>query len=201
MHRARGARRGPGAAAVLAAVLAAGPALAWSPAPAAAARPGPAALAPPLGTSVLSVRRLPGWLQATVASQQLTRALAAVTSAGSLGAAATTTCLEVDQGSSVLFELHPEMELVPASNLKLFTAVAAMAELGPDYHFTTSVEATAAPAGGIVTGDLFLVGGGDPLLRTPDFVNGLPNATPLYTSFTQLAAEVHAAGVTEITGG
>ncbi|MGH9076538.1 MAG: D-alanyl-D-alanine carboxypeptidase, partial [Acidimicrobiales bacterium] len=50
-------------------------------------------------------------------------------------------------------------------------------------------------------GDLFLVGGRDPLLRTPDFVNGLPNATPLYTSFTQLAAEVHAAGVTEITGG
>ena len=38
--------------------------------------------------------------------------------------------------------------------------------LGADYTFTTDVRGGAAPAGGVVAGDLYLVGGGDPLLTS-----------------------------------
>jgi len=53
---------------------------------------------------------------------------------------------------------------VPASTLKLFTAAAALAQLGPDHRFTTSVRLD--PAGRDVVPRVVLVGGGDPLLAT-----------------------------------
>jgi len=51
---------------------------------------------------------------------------------------------------------------VPASTLKLFTATAALSELGPDHRFTTSVVQT----GRSRQPTLVLVGGGDPLLAS-----------------------------------
>ncbi len=50
---------------------------------------------------------------------------------------------------------------IPASTLKIFTAVAALTVLEPGQRFTTSVVRTGSPG----SGDLVLVGGGDPLLR------------------------------------
>lgn len=53
---------------------------------------------------------------------------------------------------------------VPASNVKLFTAAAALLRLGQEYRFHTLVLAREQPgANGRVQGDLYLVGGGDPL--------------------------------------
>jgi D-alanyl-D-alanine carboxypeptidase/D-alanyl-D-alanine-endopeptidase (penicillin-binding protein 4) len=53
---------------------------------------------------------------------------------------------------------------------------------------------------GVVTGDLYLVGGGDPFLRTAAYVAALPEPEPTFTSMAQLAAQVKAAGITSITG-
>ena len=50
---------------------------------------------------------------------------------------------------------------IPASTLKVFTAVAALSVLEPDHRFPTSVVRT----GGADPARLVLVGGGDPLLR------------------------------------
>lgn len=58
----------------------------------------------------------------------------------------------------VLWEVESQTPVVPASVLKLVTARAALRVLGPHYRFTTRVVA------GTVTGEIWLVGGGDPTL-------------------------------------
>ncbi|MUL42141.1 D-alanyl-D-alanine carboxypeptidase/D-alanyl-D-alanine-endopeptidase [Streptomonospora sp. PA3] len=86
----------------------------------------------------------------------------------------------------VLYRSNARTELVPASNAKLLTSAAAMEVLGPDYRFTTTVSAGEDPGDGVVDGDLYLVGTGDPTL-TADAVD-------------DLAAEVASSGVNEVTG-
>jgi D-alanyl-D-alanine carboxypeptidase/D-alanyl-D-alanine-endopeptidase (penicillin-binding protein 4) len=57
-------------------------------------------------------------------------------------------------------------------------------------------------AGGVVAGDLYLVGGGDPLLRTPDW-DGKLIGYPLpaeATNLDALAEQIAAAGITRIDG-
>jgi D-alanyl-D-alanine carboxypeptidase/D-alanyl-D-alanine-endopeptidase (penicillin-binding protein 4) len=51
-----------------------------------------------------------------------------------------------------------------------------------------------------VTGNLYLVGGGDPLLRTPDYAATLYPPEPIYDNLATLADRVKAAGVTAVTG-
>jgi D-alanyl-D-alanine carboxypeptidase/D-alanyl-D-alanine-endopeptidase (penicillin-binding protein 4) len=84
---------------------------------------------------------------------------------------------------------QPDLPLNPASNQKLYTAMAAYATLDPGFAFTTEVRATGAVEGGIVHGDLVLVGGGDPTLRARG-----PH------SLAALAAALDRAGIERVTG-
>lgn len=61
---------------------------------------------------------------------------------------------------------------VPASNLKLFTAVAALLYLGPDYQYQTTLLTDAANSNnGILTGNIYLKFSGDPDLTTEQLNN------------------------------
>ena len=61
-----------------------------------------------------------------------------------------------------LFELNPRTLLVPASIAKLASVATAAEAVGWDYRFETTLRATGAIAGGTLTGDLLVVGSGDP---------------------------------------
>jgi D-alanyl-D-alanine carboxypeptidase/D-alanyl-D-alanine-endopeptidase (penicillin-binding protein 4) len=58
------------------------------------------------------------------------------------------------------------MPLVPASTIKLIVAATSLADLGPAYRFTTSIAASGPVQGDALQGDLYLVGGGDPVLAS-----------------------------------
>jgi len=69
-----------------------------------------------------------------------------------------------------LYEMNADRYFVPASNMKLFTTALALAKLGPDYRFHTTLEShgTISPEG-MLSGDLLLVGRGDPNLSNRKF--------------------------------
>ena len=176
-------------------------------APSAGAAPGagptPAGTAPEVGallpvTPILSIRRLPGWITTTAADARLAAGLPAILAR--LGPALKTSCLVVSRGNQVIFAENPTEELVPASNIKLLTATAVLEKLGAGARISTSVTASVRPVGRTLHGNLYLVGGGDPLLRTPAYVTAHYLPQPLSTSFPALAARVRAAGITRITG-
>ena len=72
--------------------------------------------------------------------------------------------VEVDTGE-VIAERNPHMPLAPASNMKLFTTGAAVDLLHPDFEITTTlfVRGNIDPSG-TLTGDVKLVGHGDPTI-------------------------------------
>jgi len=167
---------------------------------AAAAPPAPAPAPAPV-TPVLSLRRLPGVAASVVGDRRLAASLGPLMAG--VGGPSGHACLSVrDPGGGDLFDLNPGLSLIPASTIKLETATAALARLGPGTHFATEVRAGVAPAAGAVAGDLWLVGQGDPLLATADYasVAGYHNLPRLATSMEALADRVAAAGVRSVTG-
>jgi serine-type D-Ala-D-Ala carboxypeptidase/endopeptidase (penicillin-binding protein 4) len=94
--------------------------------------------------------------------------------------------VDLDTGE-VLFAEDPDVLRVPASVEKLYTTATALLRLGPQASLPTTALAAATPdPDGVLVGDLFLRGGGDPTFG------------PVQAS--QLAALVRLAGVREITG-
>ncbi len=84
---------------------------------------------------------------------------------------------------------NADLALTPASTQKLLTAVAALAALGPDADLETTVRAHGPVTDGRLQGDLVLVGGGDPSLRSGGT-----------HSLDELAAQVRATGIRRVTG-
>jgi serine-type D-Ala-D-Ala carboxypeptidase/endopeptidase (penicillin-binding protein 4) len=108
------------------------------------------------------------------------------------------TCLTVQAGP-VRFDHRGDDPQVPASATKVLTGVAALTALGPDFRHVTSVTSAAPPADGVVAGDLFLVGGGDPLLAVGEYAARYLRPQP-FSDLRALADAVVAAGVQRVDG-
>lgn len=147
-------------------------------------------------TPVLSARRVPDHITEDIADRRLAAALTGV-----VGAAPQDTCLVVDAGGRPIIAHQAATALIPASNEKVLVAAAALEELGPRHRYTTTVQARSQPNGqGVIDGDLFLVGGGDPVLSTRRYAAISERQSQAHTSLETLADRVAAAGVTEVRG-
>ncbi|MFZ9627755.1 MAG: D-alanyl-D-alanine carboxypeptidase/D-alanyl-D-alanine endopeptidase [Ilumatobacteraceae bacterium] len=154
------------------------------------AAPPPAALVTPL----LSVRRAPAVLARDVNLAAFTAEVTAF-----LDRIGDASCAAFSIDGVPVAAKNETQQVRPASNVKLITASVAAEVLGLDYTFTTEVRG--ALSGGVVTGNLYLVGGGDPVLNN-SWWNG-PNAKfPPFnsTSVEEFVDRIVAAGVTRIDG-
>lgn len=84
-----------------------------------------------------------------------------------------------------------------ASNAKLYTTAAALERFGPEGRFSTGLWTDGTVVGGVVTGDVYLRGGGDPLFGSADYVGKYFGSR---ATVEQLALKLRTTGVTEITG-
>ena len=92
-------------------------------------------------------------------------------------------------------EYNPDLRLLPASNTKLLSTGLALRELGGDYRFRTTVAYSGSIENGVLKGDLYIVGGGDPTIGARDSI-----AYPLLTTFCAWEKIIRDAGITRIDG-
>ncbi len=71
--------------------------------------------------------------------------------------------VSLDTGE-VVYERNSHKLFVPASNMKILTAAAVLHLLGEDYVFQTPVTTSGRISGGVLKGDLVVVGSGDPTI-------------------------------------
>jgi D-alanyl-D-alanine carboxypeptidase/D-alanyl-D-alanine-endopeptidase (penicillin-binding protein 4) len=111
------------------------------------------------------------------------------------------TCLTVVADGATAYDHRGSDLQIPASTQKLLTASAALAAIDPATTFRTELVAAGPVAGGVVDGDLVLVGGGDPVLTTDRYAaaTARPAERPT-TRLDELVEQLLAAGITEVRG-
>ena len=158
-----------------------------------------AAASPPetvVATPIASARRVPEVLVRPVASRNLDAALQPI-----LATAPAETCLEVRDLATPAAGHQEGTPLVPASNMKLVVAAAAIDLLGADTRLTTRFATDGTPTdGSTVRGNLYMVGGGDPLLTTDGYQARMRHGTQPETDLEAVADQIVDSGVRHITG-
>lgn len=101
------------------------------------------------------------------------------------GAEAGFVVIDLERGTTIA-DHNAERFLLPASTVKLATALVALDVLGPDHRYRTELRTNGTVDAGLLRGDLILRGGGDPLLDIADLIT--------------LAKSLKNRGVREITG-
>lgn len=150
-----------------------------------------------LRTPMLTARRVPRTLQAPVVDERIGGALRAL-----VRSSPPETCLLVQVDDRTLEPAsRVDVGLVPASTEKLLTTYAASLVLGLDFRFTTTVAADRPPQDGVVDGDLYLIGSGDPFLSTANWWTQYESTDGRHhTRLEELADRIADAGVVEVTG-
>lgn len=111
--------------------------------------------------------------------------------------------LAVNLKGDTLVCLNPQRRMVPASNLKLITTGAALLALGEDFRYSTTLATDApsfpAPTGNlpdsVLRANLYIIGGGDPLLG--ELFPYLPSPDETFGRWSKALAD---AGVRRIEG-
>ena len=157
---------------------------------------------PGVGTPLVSTRRLTPVLVERLGLTEpgFTDALDEL-----MEAAPASACVHVTLDGGPFYPEHPDnnvnIQVMPSEALLLLTLATAHQELGPDHVFNTSIQSIVPMESGVVNGDIYLVGGGDPLLLTPEFLATLGEGeNRLHTPIEQLAQDLVDDGLTLVTG-
>ncbi|HEX8546185.1 MAG TPA: D-alanyl-D-alanine carboxypeptidase/D-alanyl-D-alanine-endopeptidase, partial [Cytophagaceae bacterium] len=105
-------------------------------------------------------------------------------------------CISKMNADNNIVEYNHSKTFVPASNLKLFTTATALDILGESFVFETTIEYEGEVKNGKLTGNLNIIGSGDPTLGSERFKD-YPDYKALIKLF---VAKIKAAGIAEIKG-
>lgn len=75
------------------------------------------------------------------------------------------------QTGSILYSKNGDIPRSPASSLKLLTGAAALHTLGTNYRFTTNLYYDGTISNGVLNGNIYVQGTGDPTFQYSDFSN------------------------------
>ncbi len=100
---------------------------------------------------------------------------------------------EVKTGA-VLYEYESKRQLTPASVMKTVTTASALEMLGEDFRFETSVLYDGEIHNGVLNGNLYIYGSGDPTLNSSKLKSPKDSITELW------ARAIQEAGIHEVTG-
>ena len=153
---------------------------------------------PGVGTPLMSTRRLKALVVPPLTEPGFFDALDEM-----MASAPPSACVNVtlDDRATPLYESNAGIQVMPSEALLLLTLATAHKELGADHTFTTSVQSVVPMENGVVNGDIYLVGGGDPLLLTPGFVATLAQGeNRLHTPIEDLAQALVDDGLSLVTG-
>ena len=128
----------------------------------------------------------------TAAVSNLRTAIDRIVSAPGLDRATWGIAVESLDRRDVLVSMNADRLLLPSSTMKIVTLAAAATRLGWDYVFETRLIASGRRAGGLLEGDLVVVGSGDPSL---DDWDGAASRV-----FRDWARQLKDAGITTVTG-
>ena len=109
------------------------------------------------------------------------------------GALVSVTIADIETGE-VLDALNPDQRLCPASVWKLFTTTAALKILGPEFKFRTILAYDGKIDQGTLTGNVYIIGGGDPSLGSEYFKPGFQSL------ISEWANAIKAAGIDSVNG-
>jgi D-alanyl-D-alanine carboxypeptidase/D-alanyl-D-alanine-endopeptidase (penicillin-binding protein 4) len=101
----------------------------------------------------------------------------------------------MDSKGKTVASWNPDMPLLTASTMKTITTGISLNILGPDFRFVTKIGHTGYIKDGVLYGDLFIIGGGDPTLGSKDTV-----ATPVLQVFEEWYKAIAKAGIIRING-
>lgn len=153
---------------------------------------------PAAGSPILSVRRAPEWLRAPLSGELLSEAVSSV-----ISRAPDASCLVLHRGEEVLAEHNIEASLRPGDLQRLIT-VAALDDLGSSgYRTEIAIDSNAEISDGVLRGDVWIIGGGDPVLSTRAFNDRFGDDrafSDLDALFADAVAELQSLGVDEIAG-
>ena len=99
------------------------------------------------------------------------------------------------RGSDTLAQYNRRLKMVPASNVKLITTGLALKQLGSSWRFSTTLAYSGSVKDGVLHGDLYIVGGGDPTTGSRSSC-----ADSLLKTFRAWKDLLDKAGIKEITG-
>lgn len=125
---------------------------------------------------------------------QLQDAVEGITADLALSEAVMSICARSGDGKT-LVDIDGDNMVMPASNMKLISTGAALHVLGSDHRFRTSLGHDGKIVDGVLKGNLYIIGGGDPTLGSKDSI-----ATSLDRTFAQWEKLVRDAGIRRIEG-
>ena len=104
----------------------------------------------------------------------------------SLGTSGAGVSVRESETGTILYQFNGNTPRKPASTLKLLTGAAALSLLGEEYRYTTTLYVDGSVSSGILNGDVYLQGSGDPTLQYKQLLN--------------LAQALKNEGITQING-